>query len=274
MKCPMPKVCWGRLACLLVVSYALTIGWMFFFQRDLMYHPTQVPFDPAAHGITGAQKIETPIEGGKLAHFMTMPAAEGKPTLVFFQGNADGLARRAFKFRDWQGRGYGLLMVGYPGFDNPGKPSEESLYEAGRAAIAAWASLTGLKPEKALVYYGESLGTGIATQMALDIKPMALILEAPYTAFADVGAVHYPYLPVRWLIKDHYRTIDKIASVGVPLLVIHGTDDETVPFEQGHKVFETAQEPKTSFFPAMAHHNDLFDFGAGDEVARFLSEGF
>ena len=273
MKCPLPLGRFGRFASLILLGYTLLVAGAYLFQRSLMYHPSIAPFDPAANGLVDVRKIETPALGSneKLAHWTASEATKGKPTIVFFQGNAGGLDRRAHKFRDWQKRGYGLLLIGYPGFGNPAEPSEDSLYDASRAAIAAWTSQTGQRPEQTLVYYGESLGTGVATQMALEIKPLALILEAPYTSFGEVGAFHYPYLPVTWLIKDHYSTISKIASVQTPLLVLHGLADETVPFTQGQIVFEAAQEPKTSFYPAMAMHNDLFDHGAGDEIESFLS---
>lgn len=261
-----------KLLAVLVAAYALVLGGTYAFQRSLMYHPSPVPFDPTITGLA-LQKMESNGAGGKLAHYYLLPQDQSKPVIVYFQGNAGGLDRegRVAKFKEWAVQGYGMLLVGYPGFGNAGSPSEIALYEAGRGAIAGLTGLSGLQPAKSLVFYGESLGTGVATQMATEIKPLALVLEAPYTSFADVGAVHYPYLPVKLLIKDRYETLAKIASVAAPVLVMHGLDDETVPFPEEQKVFEAANEPKASYFPAMARHNDLYQYGAGAELATFLS---
>ncbi len=118
--------------------------------------------------------------------------------------------------------------------------------------------------------YGESLGSGVAVQLATETAVAGLVLEAPFTSAADVGAAAYPFLPVRLLIKDRFASIDKIADVGAPLLVIHGEADRVVPARFGRTLFEAAPEPKTGVFIPQGNHDNLYALGAADHVLAFL----
>lgn len=259
-----------KLLALFLLGLALFWSAAFFDQRSLMYHPDDRPFDPMRVDLQEQLKPVTfpGLEGDPITHWFAPPAQDDMPIVVYFQGNAKGLENRAHKYAHWIAQGYGVFLVGYPGYGNPGKPSEASLYQAGRGVLTY---LHEWNPKWKIVLYGESLGTGIAAQMALEYPKIAgLILEAPYTSYPDVGAVHYPYLPVHLLALDRYETIEKIGQVTVPLLVIHGTADQVVPFAQGKRVFESAKEPKEFAFLEGAGHGDLYDFGAGEVVDKFL----
>src|SRR6185312_2979229 len=149
------------------------------------------------------QPLEVKTEDGLTLTSWYTPARKiDKFTIVFFQGNAGHLGYRNYKVRPWIDAGYGVLMVGYRGFGNPGSPSEEGLYNDARAAIDA-VRAKGV-PDKALVLYGESMGTGVAVQMATEYDASALILESPYTSIPAVGADRYPLVPARLLIRDKF----------------------------------------------------------------------
>ncbi len=243
-------------------------GAAFLGQRALMYHPDPAPFDP---DLIGATQLE-PVSLSSLRHFYAPPAAPRVETIVYFQGNAGGLANRAHKYLPWLAQGKGVFLVGYAGYGNKGAPTEENLYRGAREALDWLYARAETSP---VVLYGESLGTGVAVQMALDYGAIAaLILEAPYTSYPDAGAFHYPYLPVRLLAVDRYETMRKMDRVRIPLLVIHGTEDRTVPFAQGQKVFESAKGPKKMLRLEGAGHGNLYDFGAGEAVDKFLFELF
>ncbi len=253
----------------LVFAYVLVVVAAFFMQRDLMYHPDPSRrFDPAAVGLESFEGVEEKNDEGTIRHWYSPPANRKKLTVVYFQGNAGDLAERAYKYGPWIQKGYGVFLIGYRGYGNPGEPTEDRLYADARQAI--YHLLDRSDEPGPLVFYGESLGTGIAVQMALEFPAKGLILEAPYTSYPDVGAVRYPYLPVHLLALDRYSTLAKIGKIKVPLLVLHGRADKTVPFEQGEKVFQAAPEPKESFFVDKAGHGDLYDHGAGEAVNKFL----
>jgi pimeloyl-ACP methyl ester carboxylesterase len=135
---------------------------------------------------------------------------------------------------------------GYGG--NPGQPSEEGLYNDARAAIEFLAA-EGIRPEN-VIYYGESLGSGVAVQLALETTPAAIILEAPYTDITAVGQRRYPFLPVRLLMRDRFDNLSKIAAVRAPVMVIHGEQDR--PHRSNSAAPSTPQPPsprKPGFTP-------------------------
>lgn len=253
-----------------ILLYLLIVLAAFFLQDRLMYRPDETPFHPAVVQAEALEPLDLKSSDGlTLHHWFSPPRYGTSPTVVYFQGNAGGLADRAYKFRPWIQKGYGVFLVGYRGYGNSGNPSEETLYADARQVV--FYLMDRLSVPDSIILYGESLGTGIATQMALEFPVGGLILEAPYTSYPDAGAFHYPFLPVHWLARDQYNTIDKIAQVKAPLLVIHGDADGTVPFEQGEKVFEAAQDPKAFLVLHGAGHGNVYDFGAAEAVDKFLS---
>ena len=161
-------------------------------------------------------------------------------------------------------------MVGYRGFGNPGAPSEQGLYNDARAALGELHK-RGV-PDKAIVLYGESMGTGVATQMATEINAAALILESPYTSVPDVGADRYPVVPVRWILRDRYDSLSKISSVHMPLLLLHGEQDQVVPVRFGKQLFAAANDPKQAEFVPDAGHNDVYSLRVQELVLNFLAK--
>ena len=196
-------------------------------------------------------------------------ATGGRPTLVYFHGNAGNLGSRAELVLPYMEAGYGVLLAGYRGYGgNPGRPDEEGLYADGRAALA-WLDDAGVPPDRT-VLFGESLGTGVAVQIAVEHPIAGLILQAPFTSTVDVGEEAVPFLPVSLFVTHRFDNLSKITEIGAPLLLIHGEADEAVPIQFGRRLFEAAPEPKTAHYIPDAGHNDLHRFGASDLVIAFL----
>ena len=192
------------------------------------------------------------------------------PTLVYFHGNTRHMGVRAEKLAPYLAAGYGGLLTSWRGFSgNPGKPSEPGLYLDGRAALAFLARM-GVSPARTILY-GESLGTGVAVQLATEMKPAAVVLEAPYTSIPDIAAWRVPIAPVKPLIIDRFDSLAKIATVRAPLLRVHGEHDTTIPARFSKKVFEAANDPKQGVFIAGAGHLDLYDHGMAGIVLDFLT---
>jgi len=168
--------------------------------------------------------------------------------------------------------GHSVLLFDYRGYGgNPGRPTEDGLAADARAA-EAW--LRAQPDVDRIVYFGESLGAAVAVGLAVQRPPASLVLRSPFTSLADVGAVHYPWLPVRRLLLDRYPSIDRIASVRAPLLVIAGDRDDIVPAELSRRLFDAGAEPKRYVLVPGAGHNDpdLLDGPQMiDEMAGFLS---
>jgi len=262
----------------LALTYVSVLVVAIVFQRHMTYFPGKDSFAPAEWSMNGFDTLSLTSDGGLVfKSWYHKPLAPGKDTVVFFQGNGGHLGYRNTKVMPWVEDGYGLLLVGYPGYNgNPGKPSEEGLYRNARASIKAL--LNKGTPESRLVLYGESIGTGVAVQMASEFHAAGLVLEAPFTSLVDAAAYHYPYLPVRLLMRERFDSLSKIGRINrIPLLWIHGEKDNIVPIALGRRLFDMAEGPKKAAIIAGAGHNDLYDqdldnYSAQGEVMKFLAD--
>ncbi len=265
---------WKRTVALFLFSYLVLCVIMFATQRSFMYVPYQVFPNPTLIGVGDMQVVEVTTDDGlTLKALYKPPATPSMPVIVLFHGNAGSIAIRGFRARDFiDNGGYGYLLAEYRGYaGNPGKPTEEGLYKDARAYMK-WLTGDQNSPQNRIVLYGESLGTGIATQIALEYADVqALVLEAPYTTMQAVAQTHMFWLPAYWLILDRYNNIDKVQGVKVPLLVLHGKKDRVVPFKQGNKVFQNAKTRKRFEIFSEGDHVDLHQHGAGAKVRHFLS---
>lgn len=264
--------------------YLAVVAGMYAFQRNLLYLPDQRRPSPAARELLGMETVVlNTADGLRLSAWYREAGAE-QPTIVHFHGNGGNIGSRAHRMAPYLDAGFGLLMVEYRGYGgNPGEPTEDGLYEDGRAALA-FLDRRGVAAET-IVLYGESLGSGVAVQLAADrgsgetdnestdaqTSPVAaVVLEAPLSSVTDVAAHHYPYLPVRWLLKDRFESEAKIPTVAAPVLVIHGERDRVVPIRYGHTLFEAAQEPKEARWVPEAGHEDLDRYGLQATVIDFV----
>jgi hypothetical protein len=197
------------------------------------------------------------------------PAAPGRPTLLYFHGNAGNLANRSERVRKYLARGIGVFIMSYRGYSgSTGRPTERANVADAKLAYEALVK-AGVAPED-IILYGESLGSGVAVQLAAE-KPVAgVILDAPYTAIVDVAAGAYPFFPVRWFLFDRYETMRYLPNVRAPLLVIHGEDDEVIPVAMGRAVYAAANGPKEIVTFPGAGHSDHHLFGSGEEVFRWI----
>jgi fermentation-respiration switch protein FrsA (DUF1100 family) len=247
----------GALATAVVLAVLLMAA-IWIFQRRLIYFPFGDVPDPRGVGLDAAEPVVFPTSDGLRLHGWLVPPLEPRAgaTILVFNGNAGHRGFRAPLATALRERGYGVLLFDYRGYGgNPGTPTEAGLAADARAARVFLLA----RPEAAatrLVYFGESLGSGVAAQLAAEHRPAALVLRSPFTSMTDVGAFHYPLLPVRWLLRDRFDTASRIAGVGCPLLVVAGDRDSVVPYLSSRRVFDAAPEPKRFVTIAGADHND------------------
>ena len=238
-----------------ILLAVVAVIWVF--QRKLMYFPSsQVP-DPQAIGLRGAVPVSFPTADGLTLHgWFVSRTAMPEAVVLVFNGNAGNRAHRAPLADALAGLGHAVLLFDYRGFGgNPGSPSEKGLRLDARAARRYVLSRPDVDPGS-LVYFGESLGTGVAVELASEHPPAGLILRSPFTSMTAVGQHHYRWLPVRMILRDRYATLDRIRSLRMPLLVIAGDRDRIVPFSHSREVFDAANEPKSLLVVRGADHND------------------
>ena len=253
--------------------YVAFVGTLFVLQRSMLYFPDSSMPSPHQSLVPEMEAVSVTTADGLEIQSWYRAAEDGRATVVLFHGNAGHIGNRAFKARVFMKAGFGMMLVGYRGYGgNPGKPTEDGLYEDARAALQFLDGKDGDSSD--VVLYGESLGSGVAVQMAMERArgtPVGgLIVEAPFTSIADVAAHHYPFLPARLMVWDRFDSAAKIARIEAPLLVIHGENDRTVPTRFGRALFAAAVEPKESHWIENADHNGLFDFGAGSVAVDFI----
>ncbi|WP_197373368.1 alpha/beta hydrolase [Mycolicibacterium baixiangningiae] len=264
---------WTRILVIVVLVATGALALLWTQQRRLIYFPAPGPVPSATAVWSGARDVVVRTADGVDLGAWFFPAAERGPAAVVFNGNGGDRSMRAALALALRRTGLSVLLFDYRGFGgNPGRPSEEGLAADARAARDWLAAQPEVDPGR-LVYFGESLGGAVAVRLAVERPPAALILRSPFTSLPDVGAVHYPWLPVRRLLIDRYPSIDRIAGVDAPLLVIAGDRDDIVPIGLSRRLFGAAAEPKEFVLVPGAGHNDraLLDGRRMlDAIERFL----
>ena len=254
---------------LAILAYGGVLALMYVFQRSLMYFPDRARTPPAAAGLPQAEEVVLKSSDGESLIAWYVPPQGSKPLAIYFHGNGGALNLRADRFRWLTTDGFGLLGLSYRGYGgSSGKPSESGLL---LDAMAAYDFAAARFPAGRIVLWGESLGTGVAVALAVERPIGGLILDAPFTSAADIGAAAFPFAPVRWFMKDPFRSDERIARVKVPLLVLHGEKDQVVAIKYGEGLFNLANEPKRMVRFPLGGHVDLDDHGAPDAVRAFLA---
>jgi uncharacterized protein len=260
----------ARLAAILSAIYLATTATVYISQRKLMFHPNPLHVAPQAIGLADVTEMQFATADGEQLIAWYAPARQGQPTLFYLHGSAGALMQRADRIKLYRGSGYGVFMLAYRGFSgSTGAPSEDGIVADALMAYDQLKQL-GIRDEDVVVY-GESLGTGVAVQVAASRHPGGLVLESPFTSAVDVGSYLYPYLPVHWLLKDRFESVRYIDKVTAPLLLLHGEDDVIVPVRFGRKLFEAAPLPKVAYFFGGATHYTLYEHGAFERIRSFLS---
>ena len=251
------------------VGYLGGLVVLFFAQRSMVFPiPQTARTSPDAAGFPQAeQHILTTADSEKVIVWH-VPARPGHPVVLYFHGNGDFLAGFFGRFRQIIADGTGVVALSYRGYaGSSGQPSEWGLLQD---AAAAYAFTTARYSAEKIVAWGFSLGTGVAVTLAAEQPVGKLILEAPYTSLADVAASLFPIFPVRLVMRDQFRSDERIAGVSAPLLIMHGARDATIPIIFGERLFALAHEPKQFVRFPEGDHNNLDDYGAVGTARDFI----
>jgi len=252
------------------LGYIGGLAALFFAQRSLIFPiPTTVRTSPKEAGFNDAEEHALSTSDGERVIVWHVPARPGHRVVIYFPGNGDFLAGLVGRFRDIIADGTGLVALSYRGYaGSSGRPSEQGLLND---AAAAYAFTAKLYDPRQIVLWGFSLGSGVAVALAAEHSVGGLILEAPYTSIADVAAAAFPWMPARYLLRDQFRSDERIVRVKAPLLVMHGERDSTIAISLGEALFERANTPKQFVrFPG-GGHNDLDVHGALDTARHFIA---
>ena len=236
-----------------VLIYLFILISTYLFQRNLLYHPSENNYF-GDQLLVSVEKVKIKTKDNiELLSWYHTKNNNGYKTILFLHGNAGTLENRIHKINHFKDMNINFLLVAWRGFSgNKGQPTEQNLYEDARSAVK-WLESKGIK-ENNIIIYGESLGTGIATEIAQNKNFAGIILESPFTSMIEAGKDKYPYLPVKFLLKDKYESEKKIKNIKSPILIMHGKVDNIVPFHMGKKMYELANNPKYSYFSEYDDH--------------------
>jgi uncharacterized protein len=255
-----------------LVLLTLLVGLLWTFQRSLIYLPDDGPVGAADTVLPGARDVVlTTDDGLRLAAWYLSAAAPDAPAVLVANGNGGHRGLRAPLARALHAEGVSVLLFDYRGYGgNPGSPSEAGLALDVRAAREFLVEDARVRPER-ILYFGESLGAAVVTELATEHPPTGLVLRSPFVDLPSVGRVHYPFLPVGLLLRERHPVAERLATVQVPTTVVYGSGDTIVPPEQSRAVADAAVQLHRLVEVPGADHNDpvLLD---GSEVVGAVVE--
>jgi uncharacterized protein len=258
-----------RAALVAVLVYALLVLALFLAQRSLQY-PVQTRQATAAEaGLADFRDIELVTPDGERLVGWWKPPQPGRTLVLYLHGNASSLWGLRERMRALGATGRGVLVVAYRGYSgSTGSPTEEGLRHDARTAYE-WAR-NGYEPSR-IVLYGESLGSAVAVRLATERPVGGVILDGAFTSAAAVARLAYWYVPVSWLMRDQFRSVELIGGLKAPLLALHGDADATIPLRFGEELFAAAPAPKQFVRLPGAGHGAVLENGGAAAVAAFLT---
>ena len=243
----------------IAIAYAFILLLVYLFQPRLVYFPQverELSLTPRSAGLDYEDVNLVAADGVKL-HAWWVPAREGRGAVLLLHGNAGNISHRIGYATMFNRLGYSILLVDYRGYGKSGGyPGEEGTYRDAESAWQHLAVVRRIKPRE-IVIVGESLGGGVASWLALQHAPRALVLASTFTSVPDLGAQLYRWLPVRLLASIRYDNFDRISKVDAPVLIAHSSGDDVIPYTHGQALFAAAREPK-AFLELSGGHNDGF----------------
>ena len=252
-----------------LAGYAILVALLYLYQRNILFVPGKTIPIIANSVVPEMIEIFLKTDDGLDLRSWFFKGEENKPIIIYFQGNAGTIFDRDYKARQFIDHGYSLLFVGYRGYGgNPGTPNEKGFLLDSKAAID-FVEREKFNPND-IVLYGESLGTGVAINLAREVDVGSVILEAPYASITKVASERYWFVPVRYLLKDKFDSISKIKGLTTPLLIIHGDQDDVISLQHGKLLFSEASEPKYMQIFEGANHGNLYEHDAIKAVDSFI----
>ena len=265
----------SRIMIFFAIAYVAILVILLLLEDAFLYGPRHVELGKPPDGVE-IENIEMTSRRGDRIHAWWSKANDWRPeqgAVLFCHGNGGNLSHRGRVLTHWiKEIGVAVLIFDYPGYgQSSGEPSEDGCYAAGDAAYD-WLNQVAKVPAERILLYGGSLGGGIATDLASRRSYRALVLVATFSSFPDVAQARFPWLPCRWLVRNRYDNIGKLAHCRGPVFIAHSPQDGLIPFAQGERLFAVAPEPKCFFPMPNYHHNDLPTADFYPALRHFLAE--
>lgn len=243
---------------LAIVTYGGIVVWFSAHESDFIYFAEKtLETSPEKYGMVYGTVQVPSTDSVQLVCWIIPSADTSTLWLLYLHGNAGNMAKQGYveHYAQLHKLGFNILTVDYRGYgESSGRPTEQGLYDDARAGYEYLRSMQHV-PGGRIVVYGYSLGSAVAVQLASTVPTAGVIIEGAFTSITDVGAEHYPFIPVRWIAGDRFASKSRIGSVTVPKLFIHARDDNTIPIRFGRALYDAAPEPKTFLEVQGGHEN-------------------
>jgi len=239
---------------LLGVAVALVfLGRLYVRQNALIFRPgPMLNRSPADYGIA-YEDVRLPCAGGRDVRGWWIPAAEGRPVVIFFHGSDGNITHELPVACFLSALSVGVLLVEYPGYGDGGRTSERGTYEAADAAWAFATGARGVRPDQ-IIIFGQSLGSAVAIYLAARHACGGLVVHSGFTSVPDLAARAFPYLPVRPFCRTRMNSLERIAGCGGPVLVLHSEDDEAIPVDAAKTLYARVCGPRRLVLYRGPHH--------------------
>ena len=255
----------------IILAYIGITIFIYFYQRNLLYHPSENNYLNDKVSFEYEELFINTDENISLKSWFIKKDLNKFKTILIFHGNAGNLFNRVYKLNELNKLDVNILLISWRGFSgNKGKPSEKNLYHDAEEAVK-WLNNRGAI-SKNIILYGESLGTGVATELGTSNAFGGIILESPFTSITNAAKIYYPYLPVNIILKDRYDSIGKIKNITTPILIMHGKKDNIVPQKMGLELYEKANQPKFSYFPENDDHMMEYNNNLLNSIKLFINK--
>ena len=263
----------------LLLGLAVLMGfiWTQFESRYIFFPTRELESDPSIAALA-YEEVAFATENQQMLQGWFIPGtSEGNGiTWLWLHGNGGNISHRVDELGEIHRRlGVNILIFDYQGYGHSeGRPTEEGTYQDAKAAVEYLADRPDVDSGK-IVFFGRSLGSAVALNLATEMPPLGLVLVSPFTSVEDMARLAYPFLPVGWLTRGRYDSVSRIRSIKQPVLIIHGLLDDLVPVAQGLKLFDAANEPKRFQVLPEAAHNDTQSKGGAeywDSLERFMAD--
>lgn len=254
-------------------SYLGVVVLLLFLENALVYRPTSARQDWEPSPTPEVRDIHLKSQDGSDIHAWWWPAPGSRGAILYCHGNAGNLSHRGPGLVNLHNLlGESILIFDYPGYGKSGgRPSEQGCYWAAEAGYDWLVHTQKIEPTN-IILYGGSLGGGVAVDLASKRDHRALVLFSTFTSAPDVAANLYPWLPVRWLMRNRFDSLGKIGKCRKPVFMVHGTNDSLIPFKLGRRLFEAASEPKMFLAIEGGDHNDPVPAAHFEKLRVFLAK--
>jgi fermentation-respiration switch protein FrsA (DUF1100 family) len=268
-----PRPWWFRVGRVSLVGYVGVILMLLALENSLVYHPVRASDEWVPAPDPRTQDVELVSSARARIHAWWLPHGRPRGALLYCHGNAGNLSHRGEAVMEWhRGLELSVLIFDYPGYGRSGgKPSEAGCYAAGDAAYD-WLTKQAGVPAEEVILYGGSLGGGVAVDLASRRPHRALVLCAAFSSLPELAQELYPWLPARWLVRNRFDNLAKIARCHRPVFIAHGDCDTLIDGAHAERLFAAANEPKRYFVMEGHGHYESADEPFFAALRQFLDE--